>query len=457
MSETGGVSFRRRLKRAATPRLAQNLSGSSKPLLTIVFGLSESRRPGQFELALLPDTDTPQRVVLDHTYSWDPYSHSLTVDFQCRGRVARPTHPDRLFRGAAILRGQLNAAEVRRAPTLPQHVLTVIFSYALWDCADWRKRMVQYGAVCKSWSIIYDLFFGRVCERDCDTIDIGVLERSLYHNPNRGQFLRTVSTNKLNMWSGDMALNQKRMKALAFILQTASLVERIFLDNLRVPLSDEVIQILSKMTQVRFAAFSSPVANSVERRSLSLRVLNSLANWTKLERLHIMHWDTLGARLCWFALAPAICLEFVNLQNIDGLSNAGLTYFLTAISATLKSLKILQCPVHRNDSEERAFDAALPNMEILQHADVAGDIASTVALTRTTVQIPSQFRWQPAMSITIREYSPDRDLLLALEKTTWQCIDLYVRPGAMDHDFVRQAAELGARKSVRLGVHTILD
>ncbi|KAG6836468.1 hypothetical protein H0H93_007748 [Arthromyces matolae] len=398
-----------------------------------------------------------------------------------------PNSPDE--EGKESILGRELAEEGRdiQSVRLPPVALRSIFDLALEDRVYWRRDALSYGLVCKSWSIIFDVVFGRINTlnfSDCaNRLDVGALARSLSLRPERGRFLRSIS---LDMFKGpwddhlgfadtedaeydwlsptdeDIQLaNEKTMGFLEKIFTFAVSIREVHLRDLQTSLTRDAIFALAKLTNVTtasFVTFNPAMRPIVTNGYFTMKsVQYSIATWRQLKTLDIRHWADYdderqhqrcplqlehpafqiedlrleygrldGAQLRWFTLTHQAYLKNLQLTDIVGLSNQNLLHFLDAIAPTITILSISHCFIIRyHETEALAVDVVLPKMADLEDLTVQGDLISSKSIVGVNSPLPAGGPIGRNLQVLSSSHlANDIDILEALEKCTWKSVHL---------------------------------
>ncbi|KAF8074935.1 hypothetical protein FPV67DRAFT_1665695 [Lyophyllum atratum] len=484
------------------------LTGAARPVCTFVFELIDRSDERYNRCTLVPHSkfEAEQlrevRIAYDFAYPCNSTHRSIVITLN----TSQPFHRTPLSAYGMIdlntLLAPIHAHSVRivpfprrqqQFPSLPSWLLCSIVKLALGGKPKgWRKALLSFGLVCKSWALVLDLAVAGFDEIDDeDKPGVVAVARALELRPERAAAIRIFSP-----WvhegfidpSGEASLD--KWHAVLTILTHATSVETVDFSSIHASIARDLVRLLQKLRKVRVCKFKFRNGTTRFSRGHALsmdEVQTCIADWEQLESLGLMSWrDTrqtpdapppsrlackirnltlegakiTGPQLMLFASGPTAYLKELRLTNVKDVPNCDFLSFLNAVAPTLSRLVVLESTIHRiTDEEERAIDAAMPAMGALEHLYTNGDCVSALAIARKAPARPRVGNTAVHGSIIIRTASLGmsfEDVTKAVKMTMWETVSV-TWAGAPDWDKAqaestkRAASERGVTFECRVG------
>ncbi|RDB23679.1 hypothetical protein Hypma_009156 [Hypsizygus marmoreus] len=541
---------------------AASTSSLNLPLCTVVFELVDTSNDLTYAVALnlrrnltsTPSTDTtatPFRIAYDRVhpctgaFSSEP---SLLAFLECTHSfhgIRRPTHQYsccmRMASGIPAYSVRVLPVSTERAPcpVLPAHVIrTIVADVVGVKGHGWRKSLLAYGLVCKAWVHVLDLFFGGLPARyDGDMADATKVARSLERRPERAVLMRSFSPWDYYMTEGEEEYKEMCV-SLMTILRLGTGVRDVKLSLIHESVARELVQRLGELREVRTCVVYPTYDESRDaRKGLSMRDIQTfIARWVNLRKLELHEWVNegpadletgdedltppleckiehlilergrlTGPQFLRFAspFSPPV-LKRLDLEAVQGISNADFLAFLMQVAPTLTSLTVRECTFPRGKTivegkigkgkekkretqelesgareeaeeeeeteteEEHAIDTAMPHLTSLTQLTADGKSASALSISRKPL---SPLSPPDSTPLAIIEKGLNRRLhsisignaygmslasvLGAVQGTQWGAVSVMWH-GAQDYDEVevgRVVGEVFGRRGVRLSCH----
>ncbi|KAG6856218.1 hypothetical protein H0H87_006369 [Tephrocybe sp. NHM501043] len=175
-------------------------------------------------------------------------------------------------------------------PGLPRDVLRYIIKLALNKSFGWRRKLLPYGLVCKSWEHVLNLAFGGFEEirNDYDYPIIIHVARLLNMRPERAAAIHVFKPQIFEFDFEPFGVLSEKWEAILSILAHGTSVKTLHLPFIH-PLSvQRYLAVLKDLRQVRTCIMKFPGAAHVEDSNLTMRdVLTAIAGWKQLETLDL--------------------------------------------------------------------------------------------------------------------------------------------------------------------------
>ncbi|KAG5647503.1 hypothetical protein DXG03_009440 [Asterophora parasitica] len=350
----------------------------------------------------------------------------------------------------------------RRLPDLPPPILLEITRLAIGTKGPgWRKTLLSYGLVCKSWTCVLDLSIGGF-DREADGDKPGVIPiaRAIGRRPERATCIRTFSpTTYETLIDSHRPETLPKWRAILTILTHAIAVETLRFGPVHTSIVSSFLEVLHQLRSVRLLKLGFPELrrnNKFNRGHILTMsdVQRAISKWEQLETLEISYWrkDTVdalsipseltcsirrlkleggalsGRQLMLFTPRSTPSLQELNLREVSGITNKEFFNLLLAVAPTLSILYTVKCDfAWDSDDHEYAIDAALPMMVSLQRLTARGN-CSLLAIARK----PSRYDSQGAEAlhgeifIVNAEQCTADDLAKAMQHTMWGVVRIDV-------------------------------
>ncbi|KAG6850142.1 hypothetical protein H0H93_000527 [Arthromyces matolae] len=143
------------------------------------------------------------------------------------------------------------------------------------------------------------------------------------------------------------------------------------------------------------------------------------------------------------------CLKLLRLYKVEGISNAGLSSFLSIVAPTLVVLEISHCQFTHYGEEENAVDKVMEKLESLQQLLITGPgIVTALALSRkrtfvsqvqgsTSSGSPGQIRGSKKRCAIVVSSATEEmrmeEMARALETTAWNSVSIHWKRIDLEH------------------------
>ncbi|KAG6812737.1 hypothetical protein H0H92_000954 [Tricholoma furcatifolium] len=298
-------------------------------------------------------------------------------------------------------------------PLLPLEVMYSIVKFALGGKnTGWRRRLLVYGLVCKSWARALDLALGGFEDAvEYDYPGVISVARAVEARPERAAAIKTFDPSlfEFNIQPSGPSATEK-WEAILTILSHAKSAQVVRLTYINPVYRERFLQLLQSLREVRKCIMEFPKSTNKFFRGSSFDlkdVLTGISEWEHLEILELsnfkIHHDLSSPQLKFnlkrlkfqsgtldvthlmlFAVTPRLRLEELHLKDVKELPNRDFFAFLAAVAPTLSHLIVLGCIFSRESGEEHAIDAAIPILVVLKTLSTDGYCATELALTRKT-------------------------------------------------------------------------
>ncbi|KAG6908955.1 hypothetical protein DXG01_002561 [Tephrocybe rancida] len=457
-------------RRSSATHLAHGLATNSpQSVCTVIFELTDTGNSRYNIYELIPSSLSKLeqrrdlRAAFDHVYPCGPAhppvhvllntSHSFRPIAALAMNSYDPTN-DRSCICSHSVRVVPMSRRSSSIPVLHPEVLRRIVKLALADkWKGWRRKLLSYGLVCKSWMHVLDLALGGFEEIvEYDHPGVIPVARLLDTRPERAAAIRIFDPSifEYNIQPTGLRGDEK-WEAILRILYHATLVETVRLTYVNPAFAQRLSPLLERLRHVRVCLMNFPNPSNKFFRGSQLsmpEVQAAIAGWDHLETLELSNLReeklktparqlrlnlrklTIQSSVLWgfqllsFLTTPAPRLRELHLNYVRDLSNQDLLAFLTAVAPTLSNLIVSRCTLVTQDvGEEYAIDAAIPIMTSLERLSTDGYCATALSISRAIRT--------PAMGLITRHISmrPADGVSLAsvakaIEVTGWSSVTL---------------------------------
>ncbi|KAF8071527.1 hypothetical protein FPV67DRAFT_879000 [Lyophyllum atratum] len=411
--------------------LASPVSGL--PIFTMVFELIDTGGdldPSYGDLQLvalvpcsrLPLDQLPLRVIYERVHRVSPGNPSLLVFLD--SNVCFESLPQELC--DSHFPAAIRAHSIRVLPTsgrqgsfFPLHpaIIRHVVDFAIGGRPfGWRRALLAYGLVSKSWAHVLDLFFERFSgSNEFQKVDVCDVARALERRPERGALMHTLDFTDYNLGPpedlktvGPFYNGLEGWHAFLKILQYATSVRRLCLLAIPEMFSNSFVRGLSDLRKVQRCFSGSCI-------SLTMADIQTfIAEWEDLTSLSVTYWagqgdtepssrrltcnveelnlfrgDMNGRQFLRFLSVPRPRLKRLQLQYVQGISNEEFRSFLFLAAPTLSQISVSECPMPcSSPNEEFALDAVIHMMDAITFISAPGTHVSARILSRKISRTP---------------------------------------------------------------------
>lgn len=289
------------------------LEGSSKstvtlPICTVIFELKLVERmvvlPAMMSsLKIMKMVPRPKiissatyRIAYRRGYPCTQACHSVLAFFVSNVRLRVSTRP----RGISAHSLRILPASNGRPPPihLPPSILRHIVGFIVRPAGQsWRAELRLFGSVCKSWSIVLDLFFEIFTLTYMDPPSALSVMRSVEKKPERARLIRSFSTLHYEGTSQmDDDAYTTSCRCLLKILALAHSIREVVLTTFPTPLVQDFVLAISQLRNIQTCVLRGDRSSSVgRRRSMEIEDLfHCISNWPNLRTLDLEwkdNWD----------------------------------------------------------------------------------------------------------------------------------------------------------------------
>ncbi|KAF5383620.1 hypothetical protein D9615_003553 [Tricholomella constricta] len=381
---------------------------------------------------------------------------------------------------------------------LSSEIIRRIIEYAIE--AGPLYQLLAYGLVCKAWTHVIDLFFERynLHHLQVDDPDVQypdewqphpiVVARCLQRRPDRAVLIR-----RLNMHAPHNAepIIAATWKAVLTILTLAKFVREMTTSHIPPYVTKLILTCFREMRDVRSWTLGGYYRDHLPGRNHVTmdQIQSAIAGWEHLHSLRLTEWRkqdssklhspaqvsgstpirlsckikslrlSLGAlsgpQLLRFAPPPTSYFQHITLDQITGPSNHDLFLLLSHAAPTLVSFSSTFCDFPTSsDHEERALDAAMPEMCALEDVSVHGNIATHLSIAR---KLPGRRTLKQPTTIMI-EYTDisEHSVAQALEMTAWERVVVVWDPEGDDIERDERLISIASKKGVEFRSEEVL-
>jgi len=304
--------------------------------------------------------------------------------------------------------------------SLPPEILALIFFEASWRRGSWRKEVLSWALVCRSWEgpaleYLYETFDNNLADYGFQPRLVD-LAKTITRNPNLGRMIRVVDFTCFREVLRCSPLEPYIVGSLIETLEAAPLIRNLYIPGIPNDRAIELINAVCKgqnlaTLKIRIARFkwelkesakvfyATPDSGIMAKLFHRIQSLRNVEFWLftsaedsevlstppscSLETLILDNGNIPISHLQLLTSTSLLSLQEVTLKAVVGLSNQDLMNWLFGISGNLVHLDLRQSKFPRQTPDEPfAVETIMPSMAKLESVTLDAGMFSSVILER---------------------------------------------------------------------------